>query len=197
MKFGAFLMAGGTPKWMVYNGKSSWHGWFGCTRILGNLSFELQAALGRVNLAAHKQRQIWVLDLESSGNTLRGIEGAWWHPAKYCDILCMLYPCEILMSLHFFTLKKQKKRWFYYWTESEQSHLLGSMLDCRESAWDSCICLLLCSLSPFWCSILISQLCTCWKHPIKVPRLETIMFEMCWILVVYPSILMTFPDKFL
>ena len=63
------------------------------------------------------------------------------------------------------------------------------MLDCRESAWDSCICLLLCSLSPFWCSILISQLCTCWKHPIKVPRLETIMFEMCWILVVYPSMI--------
>ena len=27
----------GTPNWLVYNGKSNWNGWFGCTPILGNL----------------------------------------------------------------------------------------------------------------------------------------------------------------
>ena len=27
----------GTPKWMVYNGKPYWNGWFGGTTIIGNI----------------------------------------------------------------------------------------------------------------------------------------------------------------
>ena len=32
---------GGTPKWMVDNGKSYWNGWFGGTPILGNLHIHI------------------------------------------------------------------------------------------------------------------------------------------------------------
>ena len=37
-----FPKIGGTPKWMVYNGKPYWNGWFGGTTIFGNIHISLK-----------------------------------------------------------------------------------------------------------------------------------------------------------
>ena len=51
----------GTQKWMVYNGKPYWHGWFGDTIIFGNTHmFELWYLLAKEQNSIFLQYKFWM-----------------------------------------------------------------------------------------------------------------------------------------
>ena len=68
-----------TPKWMVYNGKPYWNGWFGGTTIFGNIHLSLTIWDGRNPPQLHpigesgvrlQTQPLWVLELKAKARDL-------------------------------------------------------------------------------------------------------------------------------
>ena len=104
---------GGTPKWMVDNGKSYWNGWFGGTPILGNLHIHTYIYIYTYththcsisfNLLRCRQLHdgchlpVW-LGVPRSGSSMTNCcavlydgMGRWWtHKVDVCDAWCLFW----------------------------------------------------------------------------------------------------------
>ena len=54
---------GGTQKWMVYNGKSYWDGWFGGNPILGNLHIYIYTYICFINVMEWMEQNVMECDV--------------------------------------------------------------------------------------------------------------------------------------